>query len=174
MSRIIDQALIGGALRGSPDAAAELFRRYWRSSWRVALAVVGRRAAADDVAQEAFVKAIGALAGFDAQRPFGPWLHRIVVNCAIDLVRSERRLVGLDQLDNETHDPFEDRLPDRELLAAVGRLDAGRRMVIALRYWLDYSPSEIADLLDLPVGTVSSRLSRALAELRKGLEASRV
>jgi RNA polymerase sigma-70 factor, ECF subfamily len=169
-----DEELAKNALAGSRDAAAELFRRHWASSWQAAFAVVGRRAAAEDIAQDAFQRAFRALPSFDSQRPFRPWLHRIVVNRALDLIRSERRLVGLDQRDNGTLDLLEERLRDHELFGALARLDPERRIVIALRYWLDYSPTEIAELLDLPVGTVSSRLSRALADLRTDLEANHV
>ena len=174
MTHRSDEDVIGKALAGSSDAGAELFRRYWSSSWQAAFAVVGRSAAADDIAQDALQRAFRALSSFDLRRPFGPWLHRIVVNCALDFLRSERRLVGLDQADPGTVEWQDERLPDQELLAALARLDAERRTVIALRYWLDYSPAEIAELLGLPVGTVSSRLSRGLAELRRELEANRV
>jgi RNA polymerase sigma-70 factor (ECF subfamily) len=174
MSGLTDAELVEQALAGSHDAAGELFRRYWLSSWRAAFAVTGRRAAADDVAQEAFQRAFGALSRFDSRRPFGAWLHRIVVNRALDVVRSERRLVPLDQRENGVGGSLDEQVRDEDVLAALARLDPGRRAVVALRYWLDYSPAEIADLLELPVGTVSSRLSRALAELRTELEANHV
>jgi RNA polymerase sigma-70 factor (ECF subfamily) len=169
-----DRQLIASVLEGSSEAAAELFRRYWQSSWQAALAVVGREAAAEDVAQEAFQRAFRALPSFDRQRPFGPWLHRIVVNRALDVIRRERRLVTLDHSDNGTVDVLEERLGDQDLFTALARLDPGRRAIIALRYWLDYTPTEIADVLELPVGTVSSRLSRALSELRNELEEDHV
>lgn len=169
-----DEELAEKALAGSRDAAAELFRRHWTSSWRAAFAVVGRRATADDVAQDAFQRAFRALPQFDSRRPFRPWLHRIVVNRALDVLRTERRLVALDQQENGTLDLLEERLHDEELFTALARLDPERRAVIALRYWLEYSPVEIAELLDLPVGTVSSRLSRALADLRRDLEGEHV
>src|ERR671928_107876 len=88
-----DAKLVELARKGSRDAAGELFSRHWRDAWRAAYAVTGRRAMADDVAQDAFERAFAALSRFDARRPFAPWLHRIVVNRALDLLRSERRLV---------------------------------------------------------------------------------
>jgi RNA polymerase sigma-70 factor (ECF subfamily) len=171
MSALSDADLVARMLAGSEQAATELFRRYWTPSWQAAFAVVGSRAAADDVAQDAFQRAFRALPRFDSQRSFGAWLHRIVVNRALDLLRSERRLAPLEEREDGTLEPLEERLPDQQVLAAVARLDPDRRAVIALRYWLDYSPAEIADVLELPVGTVSSRLSRALADLRDELEA---
>src|SRR5437868_219366 len=91
-----DAKLVELARRGSRDAAAELFTRHWRAAWRAAYVVTGRRELADDVAQDAFERAFAALSRFDEQRPFAPWLHRIVVNRCFDLLRTERRLLAGD------------------------------------------------------------------------------
>ena len=113
-----DAKLVELARGGSRDAAAELFTRHWRSAWRAAYVVTGRRELADDVAQDAFERAFAALGRFDERRPFGPWLHRIVVNRCLDLLRTERRLVGgeaeLERL--EWHDAPSG---DQELLDAI-------------------------------------------------------
>src|SRR5918912_4604137 len=155
-----DAKLVELARGGSRDAAAELFSRHWRTAWRAAYAITGRRELADDVAQDAFERAFAALSRFDERRPFAPWLHRIVVNRCLDLLRSERRLVSGDaELERlEWHDVPDG---DRELLEAVAGLSLQRRVVIVLRYGLGYSPTAIAELLDLPTGTVNSRLARA-------------
>jgi RNA polymerase sigma-70 factor, ECF subfamily len=160
-----DARLVELARRGSRDAAAELFARHWRAAWRAAYVVTGRRELADDVAQDAFERAFAALSRFDERRPFGPWLHRIVVNRCLDLLRAERRLVsGDNELARlEWHDVPDG---DRELLDAVGGLSLQRRVAVVLRYGLGYSPTAIADLLGIPTGTVNSRLARALEELR--------
>jgi RNA polymerase sigma-70 factor (ECF subfamily) len=161
-----DADLVRLARKGSRDAAAELFERHWGGAWRAAYGVTGSRATADDVAQDAFERAFAALSRFDERRPFAAWLHRIVVNRALDLLRSERRLVGGDLAYElgEAHD-----LPpgDRELLEAVAGLPVQRRVVVVLRYGLGFSPSVIAELLAVPVGTVNSRLARALEQLRQ-------
>ena len=83
-----EAALIRAARRGDPGAVDELFRRHWPAAHRAAYLVTGDAAAAEDVAQEAFLKAIAALDRFDRRRPLGPWLHRIAVNRAIDHARS--------------------------------------------------------------------------------------
>src|SRR5919202_6176651 len=88
-----DAKLVKLARTGSREAAAELFARHWRAAWCAAFAVTGRREMADDVAQDAFERAFAALSRFDESRPFGPWLHRIVVNRCLDLLRAERRLI---------------------------------------------------------------------------------
>jgi RNA polymerase sigma-70 factor (ECF subfamily) len=167
-----DAKLVELARRGSRDAAAELFTRHWPAAWRAALGVTGRRAMADDVAQDAFERAFAALSRFDERRPFAPWLHRIVVNRSLDLLRSERRLVG--ETDLERLEWEDVASADRELLAAVAHLSLQRRVAVVLRYGLGYSPTAIAELLDIPTGTVNSRLARALEDLREHYEVNDV
>jgi RNA polymerase sigma-70 factor, ECF subfamily len=168
-----DAKLVELARRGSRDAAAELFARHWRPAWRAAYALTGRRDMADDVAQDAFERAFAALGRFDERRPFAPWLHRIVVNRCLDLLRSERRLVAGD-FDLERLEWHDVHGGDRELLAAVASLSLQRRVVIVLRYGFGYPPSAIAALLGIPAGTVNSRLARALGELRERYEVNDV
>src|SRR5919198_1974572 len=124
-----DAKLVQLARRGSRDAAAELFSRHWRSAWRAAYVIAGRRELADDVAQDAFERAFAALSRFDERRPFGPWLHRIVVNRCLDLLRAERRLIPGDAevARLEWSDP---RLADQELLRAVASLSLQRRVAV--------------------------------------------
>jgi RNA polymerase sigma-70 factor, ECF subfamily len=171
LSAASESALVAQAKRGSKEAAGELFSRHWPAAWRAALGITGRGAMADDIAQDAFERAFAALSRFDERRPFGPWLHRIVVNRALDLLRSERRLVGLDDAVEEALATWDtDGSGDRDMLRAVAVLSVERRAVVILRYGLGYPPSEIADILGLPTGTVHSRLARALEDLRNGVE----
>jgi RNA polymerase sigma-70 factor (ECF subfamily) len=168
-----DRELVRGARRGDREAAAALFRRYWRDAWRAAYAVTGRRALADDVAADGFERAFAALDRFDERRPFAPWLHRIVANRALDILRSERRLAyeePLEPSDLRADQPH----GDRGLLAAVADLSVERRIVVVLRYGVGMTPKQIAGTLDLPVGTVNSRLARALEDLRETFEVERV
>jgi RNA polymerase sigma-70 factor (ECF subfamily) len=167
-----DAKLVELARTGSRDAAAELFSRHWRPAWRAAYAITGRRELADDVAQDAFERAFAALSRFDERRPFAPWLHRIVANRCLDLLRAERRLAGDGELERlEARDPGGG---DAELLEAVACLSLQRRVVVVLRYGLGYPPAAIASILDLPVGTVHSRLARALDDLRVAYEVNDV
>ncbi len=161
-----EAGLVRRAQGGSRDAAARLFATHWPRAWRAALAVTGRREMADDVAQDAFERAFARLATFDASRPFAPWLHRIVVNRALDVLRQERRLVLVGDPPEAPH-AWADDAEDPEALEALAGLPAERRAVVVLRHLLDYTPPEIAEILDIPVGTVNSRLGRALAELRE-------
>jgi RNA polymerase sigma-70 factor, ECF subfamily len=164
-----DAGLVRRAQRGSREAATTLFARHWPRAWRAALAVTGRHAMADDVAQDAFERAFARLGTFDATRPFAPWLHRIVVNRALDVLRQERRLVLVGESPEGPSAWDDDDADDPEALAALAGLAPERRAVVVLRHLLDYTPPEIATMLDLPVGTVNSRLGRALAELRERL-----
>ena len=166
-----ERALVRDAQRGSAEAFERLFRRHWPHAYRAALLVVGDAAAAEDIAQESFLAAVRALDRFDRRRPFGPWLHRIVVNRAIDWARARalRRELAPDQAPEPAAPVRDVAGPARELAAALAGLGAEHRAVIVLRYLLDYTPGEIADLLELPRGTVNSRLRRALDRLEEEL-----
>lgn len=177
--RLPDPELIVRVREGSTDAAGVLFDRYWRFAWGAAYAVTGDRSQADDAAQEAIERAFGALSRFDETRPFGPWLKRIAVNRAIDHLRRGRRLTPLDEETGTLHDWALGDAPDADIRLwavtdAVAALGEAKRLVVVLRYWLDLPLDEIAGVLGLPVGTVASRLSRALEELRLVLEDERV
>jgi RNA polymerase sigma-70 factor (ECF subfamily) len=164
-----DRELVRKARRGDREAAAVLFRRYWRDAWGAAYAITGRRSLADDVASDGFERAFAALGRFDDRRPFGPWLHRIVANRALDVLRAERRLSD-EELPDLPDCATSHEVGDRSLLAAVAGLSLERRVVVILRYGVGMTPKQIADALDLPVGTVNSRLARALEQLRESSE----
>jgi RNA polymerase sigma-70 factor, ECF subfamily len=169
LSRSEDAGLVERARRGEPAAVGALFRRHWPAAWRRAFAVTGRRAAADDVAQEAIVNALGRLDALDDPAAFGPWLARSVTRRAIDLLRRESRDARLEDAPAPAVEWVDRAGRDGDLQAAVAGLDPDRRAVVVMRYWLDLTPPEIAETLDLPVGTVHSRLARALADLRATL-----
>jgi len=162
-----EAALVRAAQRGSADAAEELFERHWPALHHAAFLVVGDGAAAEDIAQEAFLSALRALDRFDRRRPLGPWLHRIAVNRAIDYARARalRREVDADGLDVPAPEAAPAQPFGGELLDALARLDPDHRAVVVLRHLLEYTPGEIAALLDIPRGTVNSRLRRALDAL---------
>jgi RNA polymerase sigma-70 factor (ECF subfamily) len=166
-----DAALLRAVDRGEEAALAELFRRHWPAIHRAAWLVTHDAQAAEDIAQEAFLAALQRLDSFDRQRPFRPWLHRIVVNRAVDFVRARaaRREVAAAGLP----EPAAHAQPalDDETVAALARLGPDQRAVVVLRHLLGYTPGQIAGLLDLPRGTVNSRLRRALDELAGELDA---
>jgi RNA polymerase sigma-70 factor, ECF subfamily len=160
------------AQRGSADALERLFRAHWPRAYRAALLVVGDAAAAEDIAQESFLAAVRSLDRFDRRRPFGPWLHRIVVNRAIDFARARRlrREIDLEAVAEPSVSERELDSRAEEIAVALSSLGPEQRAVIVLRYLLEYTPGEIAELLGLPRGTVNSRLRRGLDRLEEGLE----
>ena len=174
LSRRSDAALVRSAQGGSSEAVEELFRRHWPAAHRSAWLVVHDAAAAEDIAQEAFVSALRALDRFDRRRPLAPWLHRIVVNRAIDWARARtlRPETAADALP-EAAAPAERAELGDEIVAALADLGPEHRAVVVLRHVLGYTPGEIATMLDLPRGTVNSRLRRALDALSLALEEER-
>jgi RNA polymerase sigma-70 factor (ECF subfamily) len=162
---VSERAWIRGAQQGSVADLERLFREHWPSAYRAARLVTGDDAAAEDIAQEAFLAAVRNLDHFDRRRPFGPWLHRIVVNRAIDWTRA-RRLRREVELGEYLPAPPEPEL-NGDALARIGELGPEQRAVVVLRYVLEYTPGEIAEILDLPRGTVNSRLRRGLDRMKE-------
>ena len=172
-SRRWERRLVRDVQRGSAAALEELFRREWPRAYRAAYLVVHDAAAAEDIAQEAFLAAVRAIDRFDRRRPFGPWMHRIVVNRAIDVTRARslRREVDAAAAHSAEAppDPPSAPLPD-DVVSALGDLSPEHRAVVVLRFVFDYTPGEIARALDMPRGTVNSRLRRALDRLGEVIE----
>jgi RNA polymerase sigma-70 factor, ECF subfamily len=168
-----DAQLVALARAGEEDAVEELFGRVWPLAWHWAYGVTGERMLADHVAQDAILRAFGALDQFDPARPFRPWLKRITVNLAIDELRRERRHARTSEWMSELR-PVAAFADDPALLEslvdAVRELPERQRIVVVLHYWLDTGVEDISSLLELPVGTVVSRLSRARAALRDRLQ----
>ena len=153
-----------------PGPVARLLS-WGRRAHRAAFLIVHEHAAAEDVAQEAFLAAVRHLERFDRRRPFGPWLGAIVANRAIDCLRAR------DARRESTQDPPESPAAaqpsptgySEEVLAALARLSPEHRAVVVMRYVLEYTPGEIARALGLPRGTVNSRLRRGLDTLEAQL-----
>jgi RNA polymerase sigma-70 factor (ECF subfamily) len=161
-----ERASVRAAQRGSASGIEALFRLHWPKAYRAAYLVVHDAAAAEDIAQEAFLAALRNLDRFDRSRPFGPWLHRIVVNRAIDWSRA-RQLRAETELGETLAAPEPAAPLDSSLLAALASLPPDHRAVIVLRHLLEYTPGEIAKLLGVPRGTVNSRLRRGLDSLKE-------
>jgi RNA polymerase sigma-70 factor (ECF subfamily) len=176
-----EEELVARAKRGELDAYEEIVRTHQTIAFRTAWVITGSAADAEEVAQDAFVKAYGALGRFRAGAPFRPWLLTIVANEARNRARAAGRRERL------ALRVAEERRPDgavpspeaallvseqrQELLAALGRLSASDREAIACRYLLELSEAETAAALGCARGTVKSRLSRALDRLRMQMEA---
>ncbi len=172
----MEDALIRRAQAGEQSAFRALVEQYTPVAWRVARALLAERGAAEDTLQEAWLDAWRGLPQLDPARPFRPWLLTIVANrCRM---QARRRSLPTRTLDDE----LAERLPALDDLSALGEsgddealynalatLSAERRRLLALRYQAELELAEIAQVCDLPLGTVKSRLSRTLAELRARL-----
>jgi len=172
-----ERDLLEKARGGNVFAFEEVVRRHQRRVFAVAYRILRRHDAADDVAQEAFVRAWRHLKDFDVQRPFSPWVCRIAANLAVNEVRSPRsRETGLPEGHAETPaaapDPLEgvlDAEARQALDAALRQVPEEQRAVFVLRVFEEQSYREIAEGLGLSIGTVMSRLSRAREKLRVAL-----
>jgi RNA polymerase sigma-70 factor, ECF subfamily len=164
---------IRAAQGGSAEALEHLYRRHWPWAHRAAYLVVHDAAAAEDIAQEAFLSAIRSLDRFDRRRPFGPWLNRIVVNRAIDWARARslRSETATDPTGETVAPETISEVYSDEVVAALRTLSPEQRALVVLRYLLEYTPGEIAQALGLPRGTVNSRLRRGLDRLAVEMEA---
>jgi len=152
-----------------------LVARYTLRAHRAAF-LLGAGEDADDVVQEAFVKAFRHLSRFRAAEPFGPWLLRIVANETKNLTRSRRRRAALalrlcaaEPEGAEATSPVDEVLAAERrarLVAAVNALPDRERQVLVCRYFLELSEAETAQVLAWPIGSVKSRTARALNRLR--------
>ena len=168
-----DDRLIRSAIGGDTHAFGVLVTRHERAVRRLATALVGSTDA-DDVAQDSFVRAYRSLATFRPGSPFRPWLLRIVANQAGNTRRGTRRRERRHALvaarprayEPEPGEAIEQTDERRRLIVALSALPEKDRQVLIIRYLLDYSEAETAEVLGCAPGTVKSRGSRALAKIR--------
>lgn len=150
------------------SAVEALFDEHWVTAWRAAFAVTGRRDLADDAAQDAFVNAIRRFASFDRARPFAPWIAKIAVNRARDLLRAERRRT-VTELDEDPEAPGH--ADASGLLLSVAALPKEQREAVVLHHVLGFTLKEVAEIVGTPEGTVASRLGRGVGAIRQTMEA---
>lgn len=171
-------AVIAAALSGDREAFAALVTRYQEVTFRAAYLIVRDSAAAEDVAQEAFVRAYRSLASFNPGEPFRPWLLRIATNLALNDVRARGRRAGLvarfgRMRGDGPPEPEEVALASelqRLVWRAMNELPRDDRVVLYLRYFLELPEKEIALAIGRAPGTVKSRVFRAGRRLREVVE----
>ena len=177
----VDTTLVRAAVSGDTAAFGELVARHRSSALRVATVVLGTAGGADDIVQDADVRAWKARSSIDADRSFRAWYLKVVANAARNSRRSRGRRAALELRDAHREaratpaDPAEQAVSDDErrvVLAALGRLGPDDRLVIALRHFEQLGEAEMAEVLGCPPGTVKSRLSRAMTRLRTELVAA--
>ena len=149
------------------DAGFATFHARWRDPLRRALAqALGSVSLADEAIDEAMTRAAAIWDQIGVYESPQGWVYRVGLNWARGIFRKRRREV-LTEIFADTAQ--ESRVPDLDLLRAVGQLPIRQRSIVVARYYLDWSTTEVAAALDVPEGTVKSRLSRALARLAKDL-----
>jgi RNA polymerase sigma-70 factor (ECF subfamily) len=164
------------ARQGDQTAWEALMRAHQEPVFRLAYLLLGDPDEAEDIAQETFLRAYKALDGFDTERPLRPWLLRIASNLAHNRHRSLGRYIAaltrFAQQDPEgiKSTTIEPEGESQALWQAVKKMKQPFQEVIYLRYFLDMPENEMAETLDIPAGTVKSRLHRALSKLRGIIE----
>jgi len=177
-----ESEVLKAAAKGDRKAFGQLVRAYQRRAYAAAYSLVGNREDALELSQDAFVKAFRAMKRFDVNMPFYPWLHRIVRNTSLNHLKKKKRRgeSSLDELmesgfdaHDTSHTPM-DRASRGELLKqiqyAMTQLTPEQQEILRLRHFMELSYGEIAEALEIPQGTVMSRLHGARKKLRTIME----
>lgn len=171
--------------KGDRNAFGDLVEIYQHQLYQICFRMLGNRQEAEDAAQEAFTRAYVNIHTFDRNRKFSTWLFRIATNLCIDRIRKKKpdyhldaELRGTEGLTLYSQIPNEDMLPEEEILTMevqervqyeISRLPDKYRAAIVLKYMEELSLAEIGEILNLPIGTVKTRIHRGREALRKQL-----
>jgi len=173
--------LIARAKEGNMEAFETLVRKYQQTIYYLCRRMAGSHQAADDLSQETFIKAYFALSQFREQMNFYAWLRKIAVNNSLNYLKAQKREVPLAETEIRNPDnptPVHRELPldtlqraeiERKFKEALHALPADQKSIFILRFYENLSYKEIAQALNLPRGTVMSRLNRARQKLKSGL-----
>jgi len=184
---VTDLAAVSRARSGDSDAFRLLVEKHSRVIFRVAYRMTGNEHDADDVVQETFLRAYKQLDSFEERANFSTWLHRIAVNCSLDLLRARSRhdknslplTDGRDDEEREVEIVSSDPQPDRLLLsaelqkhvaAAMEKLSGNERTAFVLRHFEGMPVEEIGKTLGIQVNAAKHTIFRAVRKLREALE----
>jgi RNA polymerase sigma-70 factor, ECF subfamily len=169
-----DRALIVSAQQGDRHAFNELVCRHQAGIVGMLYHMCGDAHLAEDAAQEAFLRVWQILKSYKPEYAFRSWLYRIAANIAVDILRREKPAADVTQLELAAPQPGPEQTAEtnqrtRMVREAIARLSTPLRLVLVLREYQQLSYQEIAAVLELPTGTVMSRLNSARSQLRKEL-----
>jgi RNA polymerase sigma-70 factor, ECF subfamily len=175
-----DTELIASVRNGDDDAFRLLVERHSRGLFRSAYRITGNAADADDVVQETFLRAYRAAASFDARATFTTWIHRIAINCALDLIDSRKRRDGRhEDLEDLSVIASTDATPDRVALGsemqraiatAMAGLTGNERTAFVLRHFEGMPLEEIGEILGTRMNATKNTVFRAVKKLRQHLQ----
>jgi len=168
-----ERQLIERALHGEIEAWGEIVHRYRGAVYGISLGIVGNKDDAEDAAQDAFIRAYENLEKYDLNRKFSTWIFTIAANLCKNKLRRDKHTTPLDDsvpMDGTAEDPA--RTMEREAQAslvqqAMAELDEKYRSPMMLRFYAELDYKEIAEILELPEGTVKTRIHRAKAALKE-------
>jgi RNA polymerase sigma-70 factor (ECF subfamily) len=171
-----DEQLVAASLAGDADAFRQLVERHYQVVLKVAYRALGNLSAAEDCAQDVFIKVHQKLRLYRADRPFIRWLHRVTANTVTDAIRRRRVDISFDTLVHEVPSSLGDpaqaaalREQRTAIRIAMASLPGRLRDTIILQVYHELSYQEIAQVLDIPIGTVMSRIHNAKRQLRRRL-----
>mgnify|MGYP003499260849 FL=1 len=172
-------------LKGDQNAYADIVNLYQHKLYQICYRMLGNKQEAEDIAQEAFVRAYINLHSYDQKRKFSTWIYRIATNLCIDRIRKKKpdyyldaEVAGTDGLDMYSQIAADEKLPEdvvaqmelqERIQYEISRLPDKYRSVIVLKYIEELSLQEISEILDMPLGTVKTRIHRGREALRKQL-----
>jgi len=175
-----DGLLVGRVCQGDLDALGQLYDLYRNQVFRTALAITRNRETAEDILQEVFLKLYRYAGRIDRTLSLGPWLYRVTVNlCYTSLSRQKRWLTALEDVIENIVAPPSRACPERKaeqgelqtvVQQAIDLLSPNQKVVIVLHYLTDLSLKEIAEILQVPEGTIKSRLYYGRENLRRRLD----
>ncbi|WP_059171541.1 RNA polymerase sigma factor SigW [Bacillus sp. FJAT-27445] len=171
--------------KGDQDAFAEIVELYKDKLFQLGYRMLGNRHEAEEIAQEAFIRAYVNIDKFNQEYKFSTWLYRIATNLCIDRIRKKKpdyyldaEMAGTEGLTLYSRIPSDSPLPEKEvemlelqeaIQGEIVKLPEKYRSVIVLKYIEELSLNEISEILDLPLGTVKTRIHRGREALRKQL-----
>ena len=171
---LTDAELVERFKSGEKAVFEELFSRYQDMVFSIAWSMSGNRELAEDIAQEAFVKAYLGLSGFRGKSSFKTWLYRIAVNQALRMRSQTARRIEIEHQMEDMDLPSEEKAPDeaaessereKRVREAIAELPESQRAVVTLRYLEGLDLAEVAEVLGTPLGTVKSRIHHALKRI---------